>query len=218
MQINIRVSGVALLMVAVAIAAGGFFYDRHFSKPLDKTETTVDTPEVPVVMRTPGGVLEIATVKAYERFTRSNSKQFWGIDLGTTISQIQVTVTYRYHIEMAKEWPMTIKGKTCIVQAGQVKSALPVAFDTTTMRKYTTNGWARFNKGENLATLERVLTPELKTRAQSNRYLQLATDAGRKTVAEFVTNWLIKEQSWKRDPEYKVLVVFPRESLPLSAR
>ncbi|MDP2829486.1 MAG: hypothetical protein Q8O37_12870 [Sulfuricellaceae bacterium] len=218
MQINIRVSGVALLMVAVAIAAGWFFYDRHFQKSSVKTETTAETSEVPVVMRTPGGLLEIATVTAHERFTRSDYREFLGIDLGTTISQIQVTVIYRYHIEMEKEWPMSIQGKTCVIRAGPVKPTLPVAFDTTTMRKYAANGWARFNKNQNLASLERALTPELQTRAQSNRYLQLATDAGRKTVAEFVTNWLLKEQSWKRDPEYKVLVVFPGEPLPLSAR
>lgn len=218
MQINIRVSGVALLMVALAIATGWFFYSRNYQKSSDKTETTVDTQGPVVVMRTPGGALEIATVKADERFTRNDPKVLWGVDLGKTISQIQVTVTYRYHIEMAKEWPMTIQGKTCIIRAGPVMPALPVALDTTTMKKYTANGWARFNKNQNLASLERTLTPELQTRAQSNRYRQLATDAGRKTVAEFVTNWLLKEQSWKRDPEYQVLVVFPGEPLPLSSR
>lgn len=214
MQISIRFSGVALLVVAAAAAAGWFVYDRYFSKTSSTVVTTKVVPEVPVVMRTSGGLLEIATVKVYETFNRSDTREFWGIPLGTTISDIRVVVYYRFHIEMAKEWPMSINGKTCIVQAGRAKPTLPVAFDTTTMEKHTTSGWARFNKGQNLNMLERSLTPELQTRAQSDQYRQLATEAGRQTVREFITIWLLKEQHWKRDPEYKVVVVFPGEPLP----
>jgi hypothetical protein len=42
----------------------------------------------------------------------------------------------------------------------------------------------------------------------------LAEDAGRKTIAEFVTIWLLKETDWKRDPAHKVVVLFPGEARP----
>ena len=39
-----------------------------------------------------------------------------------------------------------------------------------------------------------------------------AIDAGRQTVREFVTTWLLKEQGWKKDPAYRVDVLFPGET------
>jgi hypothetical protein len=74
--------------------------------------------------------------------------------------------------------------------------------------------WARFNKDQNLAQLERSITPELKARSQNPAVRKLALEAGRKTVAEFVTTWLLKEQGWKRDPEHRVVVLFPGEDMP----
>jgi hypothetical protein len=105
---------------------------------------------------------------------------------------------------------MIIVGKTCIVHAGKVEPSLPVAIDTTTIQKYSASGWARFNKGENLEMLERSLTPQLEQRAP--RYLQLAADTGRQTIAEFVTQWLLREQKWARNPEYRVVVLYPGET------
>ena len=204
MEINFKIGGL-WLVVLLAIAGGAWYLSPQQSA---KVETTVMANEVPVVMRTPGGLLEVATVKAHERFNRSDTKEFWGIFLGTTVSHIQVPVHYRYHIELAPEWTVIIKGKTCIVVAPPIKPSLPVAFDTTFLEKYTENGWARINKHENLAALERSMTPELAKRAAAPGYLQLATEPARQTVKEFVTKWLVKEQQWKRNPDYNVKVVF----------
>jgi hypothetical protein len=208
MHINIRISSGAVLAAGIVAAAGWLAYERFFS-PSSRTETSVGASGVPVVMRSPGGLLEISTVTVYERFRRTDTREFWGIPLGTTVSIIQVPVTYRYHIEMAREWPIYINGTTATVRTAEVKPSLPAAIDTAKMEKYTQNGWARFNKDENLETLERSITPELQNRAGVPAIRQLAMDAGRQTVREFVTTWLLKEQGWKRDPQYKVLVVFP---------
>ncbi|MEO7547359.1 MAG: hypothetical protein ABIT82_02970, partial [Ramlibacter sp.] len=67
------------------------------------------------------------------------------------------------------------------------------------------------NKEENLALLERSITPELEKRSELPAIRQLAIDAGRQTVREFVTTWLLKEQGWKRDPQHQVQVLFPGE-------
>jgi hypothetical protein len=208
MEINFKIGGLGL--VVLLTIAGGAWYLSHQESTNGGT-TAVMANEVPVVMRTPGGLLEVATIKAHERFTRSDTKEFWGIFLGTTVSHIQVPVHYRYHIELAPEWIVLIKGKTCIVVAPPIKPSLPVAFDTTLLETYTDNGWARLNKHENLAALERSMTPELAKRAAAPSYLQLATEPARQTVKEFVTKWLVKEQQWKRDPDYNVKVVFQGE-------
>ena len=71
-----------------------------------------------------------------------------------------------------------------------------------------------FNKEENLAALERSMTPTLAERAAGEAYRGLAEDAARRTIAEFVTIWLLKETDWKRDPAHKVVVLFPGEKAP----
>jgi hypothetical protein len=204
-QINIPAKTLtALVLVAAALAGLGWRLD-----PLStRVETSVIAPEVPVIIRTEGGLLEVATIRAQERFTRADSREFWGISLGTTVSHIQAPVYYRYHIQLARQWRVVIKGKTCFVQAPAILPSLPVAFDTSKMQKYSQNGWARFNKDENLDTLERSLTPELEKRARSDSYRQLVEEPARKTVSEFVSKWLLKEQGWGSGPDYKVDVRF----------
>lgn len=144
-------------MIVALLLVSGWLLLRQVPSVSQDSLTRVDAAGTPVVMRTADGRLEIATVSVLERFTRTDTKAFWGIDLGTTISQIQAPVVYRYHIERAAAWPMTIVGKTCIVRAGAVKPTLPVAFDAGAMQKYTASGWARFNKAENLQQRERSI-------------------------------------------------------------
>lgn len=216
MQINIRFSGFAFIAAALAALLAWYLYSMVGKPIATTTETSVIASETPVVMRTAGGLLEVATVKATERFTRKDTREFWGIDLGTTVSQIQAPVVYRYHIQLAREWQFTIKDKTCLVHAPDLRPSLPVAFDTAGMQKYSQSGWARFNKDVNLTLLERSITRELQSRAESPNYLQLVREPARATVKEFVTKWLLEEQQWKRAPDYAVIVVFPGEPIPAS--
>ena len=211
---GVRGGVIGAVVAAVAIALGIGWVAQRLDGDKREVRSSIVAPEKPVVMRTKGGLLEVATVRALERFTREDSRDFWGIDLGTTVSQIQVPVTYRFHIEMAREWPIEIRGRTAIARAPVIKPSLPVAFDTTLMEKYTRAGWARFNKEENLAALERSMTPTLAERAAGEAYRGLAEDAARRTIAEFITIWLLKETDWKRDPLHKVIVLFPGEKPP----
>jgi hypothetical protein len=201
----------ATLVAAVLVGAGWWGHQAYEQRGL---ATSSAASGVPVVMRSPGGLLEIATVTVHERFKRTDTKEFWGLPLGTTVSIVQVPVTYRFHIQMEREWPILIQGKTAIVRTGEVQPSLPVAIDTARMEKYTQNGWARFNKDENLAVLEQSITRELELRARDPATRQLALDAGRKTVREFVTTWLLKEQGWKQDADHRVVVLFPGEPVP----
>jgi hypothetical protein len=215
MQPRFRTGIAALAIIGAVTAAGWFALGRLAGS--SKVDTSVLAAGLPVVMRTAGGLLEIATVTVHERFRRTDTREFWGVPLGTTVSIIQVPVTYRYHIELAREWPVQINGKTAVVRAADVKPSLPVAIDTAKMEKFTQSGWARFNKDESLALLEKSITPELAARAGNPAIRQLAIDAGRQTVREFVTTWLLKEQGWKRDAESRVIVLFPGEQMPRGA-
>lgn len=211
---GLRGGMIGIVIAAAVIALGLGWLAQRLDGDKREVRSSIIAPEKPVVMRTRGGLLEVATVRALERFTREDSRDFWGIDLGTTVSQIQVPVTYRFHIEMAREWPIEVRGFTAIARAPAVKPSLPVAFDTTLMEKYTRAGWARFNKEENLEALQRSMTPTLAARASGDAYRGLAEEAARKTIAEFITIWLLKETDWKRDPGHKVVVLFPGEARP----
>jgi len=80
-----------------------------------------------VVMPTPGGQLQIATVTVDETFTLWDSKTFATFDLGTTFSEARPTASYRYHINMANAWPLRIIGEMCVVKTGAVEPTLPMA-------------------------------------------------------------------------------------------
>jgi len=174
-----------------------------------------------LVMRTAGGTLEVARIKAYESLRRTDPglKLAWGLlDTGTTVSEIDVAVLFRYHIEMAKTWPVQCDRGTCVVRAGRIQPTLPPAIYSDEMRKRTESGWARFNKNENLAALERDMTSELEKRATTERNMLAATEAGRRTVAEFVKTWLMKSGLKPGEPAPGVVVLFPGETIGSMAK
>lgn len=169
---------------------------------------TVASLDVPIVMHTSGGRLEVATVTATEAFKfDAPPKSLLGVDLGKTVSHIQAKVVYRYYIDMAKEWPVQFQGNAAVVHAGEIKPTLPVAFDTSTMEKETRSGWARFDKHENMTELERRMTPELEKRAHG--YKSLALPSARQSVSDFARTWLSKQQHWQSLKITEVKVVFP---------
>jgi hypothetical protein len=184
-------------------------------------ETVMTTAGETIVMRTPGGTLEVARIKAYENLRRSDPglRMAWGlIDTGTTVSEIDVAALFRYHIDMAKEWPVQCVRGTCVVRAGRVQPTLPPAIYSDEMRKRTQSGWARFNKNENLAALEKSMTSELEKRAMTERNMRAATEAGRRTVAEFVKTWMLKSALKPGEPVPKVVVLFPGETMEAVAK
>lgn len=213
MQINIRIGAGAVVVVVLLLAIAAWPQLRALLPGLGLTTGTATTSvsglREPLVMRTEGGLLEIARVKAYERFERKDPKVLAVIDLdlGTTVSELEVAALFRYQIEMARRWPIDCTPQRCVVRTGPVKLATPVATYSEETRKRTRSGWARFNKDDNLARLEQGLSSQLAARGEDPRNRKLALEAGRKTVQEFVRAWLKRETGRVRD----VLVLYPGE-------
>ena len=204
-------------LLALLLLAAWFAWTRlQVPELLGEARTSRVTAGLPVVMPTPGGRLEISSVTVYERFTHENVKTLLGVELhvlGKTVSHLQLKTVYRYHIEMAKQWPIERRGEQWIVRAGEVQPTLPVGFDTRDLEHYTREGWARFDRQESLVELLRGMSGELEKRAASPAYRQLAREAGRKTVAEFVRNWLLSSRAVRDASRAKVVVLFPGEEL-----
>jgi hypothetical protein len=165
---------------------------------------------------TNGALLEVATADAVELFTRTSALKYWDreLPLGTTVSEITVPATYRFHINLNDPWNLSVDESTCIVQAPAFQPSLPVAIDTAGMQKKTRSGWARFDKDENLEKLERGLTEQLSQRASSNGSRMAVREDSRHSVALFVRNWLLREQQWGSGRFTKIVVYFPDESPP----
>ena len=204
-------SAAGFLLLLTLVLVGGWLL-RSWPSPSTTVSTQADAPQQVIVMRTPGGWLEVATLGVTERFTRRDHKQLWGVDLGETVSDVALRATYRYRLPLAARWPVRVDGQAVEVDAPALQPALPVAFDTASLRKHTRSGWARFNKHENLAALERGLSAALQTRAQSEAYRAWVTEPARRTVAEYTRTWLLRSGDWSHAQPPEVRVRFPDEA------
>ena len=167
--------------------------------------------DIPVTFRTEGGLLEVAGMIKLEDFYREDNLTWWFVDWGTTISQIRVEATYRYHVKLSEEWHVRIKDSVCIVEAPRLEPTLPVAIDTAKTVHKTERGWARFNKDDNLELLRKSVSERLKGKAKRPEYLNLVREPARKTIEEFIASWLLKEDIWGSSEWHVIKVVFPDE-------
>ena len=178
------------------------------------TITATFTAAIPSLSRTPGGTLELASAQATESFDRFDAKTLmWDwVYLGTTVSEIKVPVTYRYHLRLSDPWRLDVSGNTCIVFCPAFYPTLPPAIDTERMEKRSERGWGRMNAGEQMAELEKSITPTLSQYARDRRHRGLVREECRKTVADFVRIWLLKEEQWNKDRFHTIKVIFPDEA------
>ena len=177
------------------------------------TITETFKTESPIFELIEVGRLEVAVKESMETFKRKDEKAtLWNlIDLGTTVSEIKVPATYRYHLELAEEWKIEIKDKCCVVHAPSLKASLPVAIQTDKMEKSSDSGWARFDDAEKLDTLERQITPRLNKRASESGHMRAAQKEARDVVARFVRKWLLNSDQWKEDRFSSITVMFANE-------
>ncbi len=161
------------------------------------------------------GNLEVAEAEITETFTHSDERWvFWdSVSLGTTVSEIKVPVTYRYHLRLDDPWRLEVSGQTCLVFAPRIRPTQPPAIHTDRMTKRTQEDWLRFDAEEQLEELERSITPRLVARAAGSKHLALVREASRRTVADFVRAWLLREDQWRDDRFHAIKVVFADEQV-----
>ena len=98
-----------------------------------------------VVLRIPGGRLEVAELKQVETFEVSRDHQLLGVPVGSTFSRIRVPAHYRSHVELAPEWTVRVRPDGSVrVIAPRLQPTLPVAIDTGQMEKESRGLWSLF--------------------------------------------------------------------------
>lgn len=220
--------GVCLLLVAVFFGAAALLVKYTADRAAGLTSglrdlaggfsntriTQTFTAALPDISRTIGGNLELATATATESFTQKDELAVaWNLlSLGTTISEISVPVTYRYHLRLRDTWRLEVEGTTCRVYAPEIRASLPPAIHTHRMEKRSTAGWGRFNAQDQMSELERSLTPTVSQYATDPRHLNLIREDCRKTVGEFVRDWLLSQGQWGGRKFSTIHVFFPGET------
>ena len=169
---------------------------------------------LPQITSTKGDILELAIYRCDETFKRTDEKWTgWGwVYLGTTVAEIRVPVSFRYHLRLSDPWRLAARDQVCLVMAPQIRPSLPPAIHTAEMERRAESGWARFDKNDQLDELERSMTPTLEQRARDPAHVQLVREACRQSVAAFVKKWLMREGQWRSDKFTSIVVVFPDEA------
>ena len=83
------------------------------------------------------------------------------------------------------------------------------------LQQWNTAGWARFNAEEQMAKLEKAITPTLRKFAGDGQHLDVVRENCRKTVSEFIEDWLLREGQWGDGLFRVVKVYFPGEVEPV---
>ena len=161
-----------------------------------------------------GARLELAAFEAVEILRSTDELRIgWDlIPLGTTVSEIRVPATYRYHLRFDEPWLLEVEGQTCVVHAPAIKPTLPPAIDTARMEKFSERGWLRFNEEEQMDELEHSITAVLSERAADSRHIEIVRERCRLALAEFVRSWLLLEDHWRDDRFRSVTVIFADET------
>ncbi len=174
---------------------------------------------LPQIFPTGQGNLEVAVAEQVETFRVEDSKRlFWDkLPIGTTVSEIRVPVTYRYHLRLADPWQIEVSGQSCIVTAPPIRPSQPPAVHTEGLERRSEEGWGRFNARAQMEALEKGITPTLEEYAADPRRMALIREQSRQAVAAFVRNWLLREDHWREDRFRSIKVIFADETLSLPA-
>ena len=202
-----------LLTAAVALSVVlnvSFVYRTWFATPA--TQITNSTGST-VVMRTPGGLLEVSRITAEERFDSTTDHTVLGVPVGRTVAQVRVPAVYRYHIPLAQEWSIRLAGNALIVVAPPVQPTLPVAIDTGRLEAFSSGLWSPITGSDAVASLQKSMTNRLGERAASQQLVLMQREAARHTVGEFVQKWVVEQSPWKGLKAPTVFVFFEDEPL-----
>ena len=181
-------------------------------RPETITQTFVEWHEI-TAKGTDGNILEVSTAEATETFTQKSDLKMFNLvlPLGTTVSEVSVPATYRYHIDLNGDWFLTTDGQRVMVIAPKIQPSLPVAFNTGKMKKKTKSGWGRWDGDESLEELETSITSQLSERAKAPGTIDTVREESRLAVAKFVQGWLLNRSHWSDRTFTEIAVVFEDE-------
>jgi len=193
---KIRTLSLLLAMLAVGVVVG-LLASRASMKRHDERTEVLDPARI-ILLRTPGGFLEVGSLEKVEEFGWRSS---WdcgpladcGKLLGTTVSRIRVRAKYTYRIPLANEWRLVREGSRLRLHVPAVELGRPVPFHTSDVEIATTTGWLSPPSGPNRELLLRNIGPELARRGGERPCVRAQQPMAEKTVTEFARKWMVEQ-------------------------
>lgn len=184
--------------VAAACLAGAAWFGSV--RWLDTRQQAIELldPAAVIVLRTPGGLLEVSQLVKVEEFGWQTSFTCPLVDcsdwLGRTVSRIRVPAHYVYRIPLAQDWTMVLDHGAYVLTVPPPELLKPVAIDSTRMEIQTTRGWLAPAGPANVQAMLRAFGPELAARGERASYMKAQQAEAEKTIREFAAKWM-KEQA-----------------------
>lgn len=188
---------VVALVAVLALVAAAFAWLGPLRAPLGRSEQAVpvlDATQV-LVLRTPGGHLEVSTLVKVEEFGwRSSRTCLWrdcGWLLGERLGTIRAPVHYTYRIPLAETWTLRPDGSGYVLSVPAPQPLLPPAVELAKAEFRSEKGGLLAPDGAaNQALLMRNLGPELERRAGRTEYLRAQAPMAEQTIREFAHKWM----------------------------
>jgi hypothetical protein len=182
------------LVVGVLVLIAAAWFART---PREQSVAALDPARI-VLLRTPGGFLEVGALEKVEEFGWSSRYTCPFVDcpdlLGPTISRIRVRARFVYRIPLAAEWKLVPRGDHYELAVPEPQLQVPVAFHTQDMQIQTTEkSWLSPPAAPNREAVVRHLGPELARRGAEPAYLRAQQANAEKTVAEFAQKWMLEQ-------------------------
>lgn len=198
------------LLLAAGLASAGFYAGSG----MQKRPPVACSGDIAVFIPTNGGELLLGKIDRTQTFSTRHVLTVAGIPLSACKSTSSITIpsATSYKVKLEKQWKVLLRDDELVVIAPRVTPLLPVAFDTSGIRK-NADGCMFLSSQKTLDALEHEISRELRKHAESAEYNRLARDAGRKVVAQFVRNWLLKQRQYEHAAGFPIRVFFEGEPI-----
>jgi hypothetical protein len=196
-------------LIAAALVVGVFLYLRPATFATKEEKAALLDPAQVIVLRTPGGTLEVSTLVKNEEFGwRSTYTCAW-IDCGVRVGKVRLPVHYTYRIPLAETWTLRLQGDTYVLSVPAPEPRLPPGIDLSKAEFSSERGGLLApSVAANRDVMLKNLGPELAQRAQRSEYLQQQMPFAEATVKEFARKWMREQMGEKGEARKGVRVEF----------
>ncbi|TCJ41278.1 hypothetical protein [Parafrankia sp. BMG5.11] len=209
-------AGILLLLLAIyaVLRAVTEFFPSLFGVVEVKEEGRSADTDFPVVVRTKGGMLEVASVTGTRNFPKAFDPEILGQKFSYCREKASWTAPYKitYRVRLASKWPLRYHDGALIAHVPQLEPSLPVPIDFERLRKGAEEScWFVPDQGTRDAAL-RAIGPELRDLASSQKTKNFARESARRTIKEYLRTWVINQSDYPDiQPDAEIKVFFSGE-------
>lgn len=204
-----------VLIAGLALAGLLLVFKDHLpllfsSKTASESEQSADV-DMPIVVRVKGGMLEVASIKGKRHFSGASDPTIFGNALPFCREQAGWNAAYKitYRVKLGEKWEILYKDKKLFARVPELQPSLPIAIDTKTLL-FTGQDkcWFMMNLGTRDRVLRRI-SNDLEKLAYEPNSKNLARQAARETVTEFLQTWAFNQKEYPDvDPDTPIKLVF----------